>query len=523
MLRFAPWAMLATAPLAQARFDWLHARHNAEECCPCPAPGASQDFTKTVIVSGPAGTAHTVTVTEPVRAPSKETVTVEHVVTDPGKTIYVTRTEEHVVTKEITVMNSQPYMHPSAKTVTLTPGSPHPSAVEPNGNNVEVLTKTIAIGGDDEHVRHEVVTVTLGGGKKHVQTVTLEKSKGTDEVRTVTIGDSDEHIVTIGNSNKHTVTIGDSDKHVITKTIQEDGKYYTVTIGGSSEHTVAVGESGEYTVTIGDSDKHVVTRTIQEDGKYYTVTVGDGSKHTVTVGDSDKHVTTKTIQEGGKHYTVIVTPTPSVQTITLEGGKETTKIVEVPCTITVTAPPQIATVTQHVEEFNTVTTTVTDSHGQPDVEIIVINVDTGKSTCKKMESGHPCKNSYEYPGGPEGHVVTVTAGGSATTAKEGGYVVTLTDGSIATVTEEGFVTTVKEGGYIVTVTEGSGPAGTDCPSMAVSTSIQTVYNTVLVTVGPDGGAAPKPTGTATTAGVEQPMSRRSIRGREQRSPRSVRW
>ncbi|KAK7421653.1 hypothetical protein QQX98_002120 [Neonectria punicea] len=486
MLRFAPWAVLAMAPLAQARFDWLHARHNAEECCPCPAPGAPEDYTKTVTVSEPAGTAHTVTVTEPQGAPSKETVTIEHLVTDTGKTVYVTRTEEHVVTKVVTIVHSQLSMQPSAKTVAITPGSPHPSAVEPEGNHYEVVTKTVDVGGD----KYKVVTVTLGGGGEHVKTVTLGNSKETGKVvKTVTVGDSDEHVV----------TIGDSDKHIVTKTIQEDGKYYTVTIGDSSKHTV----------TIGDSDQHFITKTIQEDGKYYTI----------TAGDSDKHVTTKTIQEDGKHYTVIVKPTPSVQTITLEDGKETTKVIDVPCTITVTAPPQGATATQHLE---TLTTTVTGSYGQPDVEIIIINPDTGKSTCKKKESGHPCKNSYEYPEGPGGYVVTVTEGESATTVKEEGYIVTATDGSVATVTEGRFVTTVKQGGYIVTVTKGSGAAETECPSMAVSTSIQTVYNTVLVTVGPDGSAAPKPTGRTATD-VEHPMSRRDIQGRQQRSPRSVRW
>ncbi|KAK7429383.1 hypothetical protein QQZ08_003975 [Neonectria magnoliae] len=482
MLRFAHWAVLAMAPLAQARFDWLHARHNAEECCPCPAPGAPEDYTKTVTVSEPAGTAHTVTVTEPQGAPSKETVTIEHLVTNPGKTVYVTRTEEHVVTKVMTVVHSQLYMQPSAKTVAITPGSPHPSAVEPEGNYYEVVTKTVPVSGD----KYKVVTVTLGGGGEHVKTITLGNSRETGRV------------VTIGNSNKHTVTIGDSDKHIVTKTIQEGGKYYTVTVGDSSKHTV----------TIGDPDQHIITKTIQEDGKYYTI----------TVGDSDKHVTTKTIQEDGKHYTVIVKPTSSVQTITLEGGKETTKVVDVPCTITVTAPPQDATATQHLE---TLTTTVTDSYGQPDVEIIIIDTETGKSTCKKKESGHPCKNSYEYPEGPGGYVVTMTDGESATTVEEG-YIVTATDGSVATVTEGGFVTTVKQGGYIVTVTGGSGAAETGCPSMAVSTSIQTVYNTVLVTVGPGGSAAPKPTGKTATD-VEQSMSRQDIRDRQQRSPRSVQW
>ncbi|KAL6408180.1 hypothetical protein AUP68_08029 [Ilyonectria robusta] len=477
MLRFAPWAALAMAPLAQARFDWLHARHQAEECCPCPSPGAPDDTAKTVTISEPAGTAHTVTVTEPAGYPSKETITIEHTITQPGKTVYITQTEQYTVTKKVTI------------------------PADPLQTHHEEHYKTVTIGNDKEMVRDHVVTITVGDDDEQVKTVTLENAKESNKVHTITIGHSNERVYTKtikDGDNYHTVTIGNSDDGIVTKTIHDGGKYYTVPMGGSSDrvvtktiregdkyYTVPIGGSGDhvvtktihdgdkyYTVTIGDSDDHVVTKTIHDGDKYYTVTVGDsddrvvtktireGDKYyTVTIGDSNDRVVTKTIHEDGKPYTVVVKPEPSVQTITLEGGEKTTKTVEVYRTATITAPAQTQTVTK--QEYKTITTTVTDSYGQPDVEIIIINIETGKSTCKKKLSGLPChgKNDYELP-------------------------------EVS----------------ILTVTEGSGATETDCSPISVSTSISTVYNTVVMTVGPDGGAAPESTGTATmTEGVEHPV------------------
>ncbi|KAH6955905.1 hypothetical protein BKA56DRAFT_663302 [Ilyonectria sp. MPI-CAGE-AT-0026] len=472
MLRFAPWAALAMAPLAQARFDWLHARHQAEECCPCPSPGAPDGTTKTVTISEPAGTAHTVTVTEPAGYPSKETITIEHTITQPGKTVFITQTEQYTVTKKVTI------------------------PADPLQTHHQEHYKTVTIGNDKEMVRDHVVTITVGDDNEQVKTVTLENAKESNKVHTITIGHSNERVYTKtikDGDNYHTVTIGNSDDGIVTKTIHDGGKYYTVPMGGSSDRVVTktIREGDKYyTVTIGDSDNHVVTKTIHDGDKYYTVTVGDSDDHvvtktiregdkyyTVTFGDSSDSVVTKTIHEDGKPYTVVVKPEPSVQTITLEGGEETTKTVEVYRTATITAPAQTQTVTK--QEYKTITTTVTDSYGQPDVEIIIINIETGKSTCKKKLSGLPChgKNDYELP-------------------------------EVS----------------ILTVTEGSGATETDCSPISVSTSISTVYNTVVMTVGPDGGAAPESTGTATTTeGVEHPVSSRNIRARQPRAPRSIRW
>ncbi|KAF7544444.1 hypothetical protein G7Z17_g9944 [Cylindrodendrum hubeiense] len=453
MLRFAPWAMLATAPLAQARFDWLNARHQADECLPCPAPGAPDEI-KTVTISEPAGSVHTVTVTEPAGHPSKETITIEHTITQPGKTIYITHTQQHTVTKKVTIPAAPYQTHNEYhdKTATIEYALPSQSAVEPKDDDDEILIKTITIGGDKERVRHS--TITVGDEEERVKTVTLQNMKESDKIihtiKTVTIGHSNERIITktIKEGDKyHTVTIGNSDDRIITKTIKEGDKYHTITIG--------------------NSDEGVVTKTIKEGDKY----------RTVTIGDTDERVVTKTIYESGKPYTVVVKPEPSCKTITLEGGKEITETIEVYRTATITAPAQTQTITK--QEYKTITATVTDSHGQPDIEIIIINIETGKSTCKKKLSGLPChdKNDYENP------EVSV-----------------------------------------LTVTEGSGATETDCPPMSVSTSIQTVYNTVVMTVGPDGAAAPATTGTATTTeGVEQPMSSRNIRARQPRAPRSVRW
>lgn len=77
MNRFIPFAALAVAPLAGARFNRLAERHNAE-CCPCPASGYPNQPV-------------TVTVTQQATAPAPQTVTVERVIPAPPAPVYVTQ------------------------------------------------------------------------------------------------------------------------------------------------------------------------------------------------------------------------------------------------------------------------------------------------------------------------------------------------------------------------------------------------------------------------------------------------
>ncbi|KAH7161618.1 hypothetical protein EDB81DRAFT_925172 [Dactylonectria macrodidyma] len=408
MLRFAPLAMLAMAPLAQAHFDWLHPRRHVEECCPCPVSGTPEHIVQTMTISEHAETTHTITVTKPASYPSKETVVIEHTITLPGKTVYYTHVEQHTVTEKVLnpVAPSQAYNEEHYdKTTTVIYGLPSQGADEPKYEDEdEVLVKTITIYGDKEEEHYHFTTITEGENYNQVTTVTLHNPGETHKVVQAT----------------KTATIQYSDERVLTKTVQDGDKHYTVPFGNSDD------------------------------------------------------CVTKTIYESGKPYTVVIKPKPSAQTFTEEGGKETTRIIEVYQTATITAQAQTQTVTE--QEYKTITTTMIDPYGQPDVEIIIYHIETGKSTCEKL-SGLPCHDDEDNYGYPQ----------------------------------------VSD----LTATEGSQVTKTDC---SISTSIQTVYNTVVKTVRPDGAATPETTGSpSATEGLQQPMSSRIVQVQQPRFPRSLRW
>ncbi|KAH7129997.1 hypothetical protein B0J13DRAFT_134397 [Dactylonectria estremocensis] len=347
-----------------------------------------------------------------------------------------------------------------------------------------------------EHAqRTHTVTVTEPAGYPSKQTVVIERTI-TLPGKTVYYTQVEQHTVTEKVSNSVAPSYAHKEEHydkttTITyglpsqsanKPTYDDNEVVvkTITIGGEKEeehyHVTTITEGGNYQVTTitlhspQETDEVVEiikTVTIQySDERVLTKIVQDGDKHyTAPFGNSDGCVT-KTIYEAGKHYTIVIKPEPSVQTFTEEGGKATTKTVEVYRTATITAPAQTQTITE--QEYRTITTTMIDSYGQPDVQIIVVHIETGKSTCKKKLSGLPCHDgdAYEYP-------------------------------EVSDMTE------------------------TDC---SISTSIETVYHTVVKTVGPGGAAVPEAMGSSTTTeGLQQPMSSHNIQVQQPRYPRSIRW
>ncbi|RSL55457.1 hypothetical protein CEP54_009341 [Fusarium duplospermum] len=536
MVRFAPLTVLALAPLAQARFDWLQPRGAIEECPPC---SADEICSHTVTVTEPAGPQKTITVTDP-RGGSYRTVTVQEpgesyttvtitqyneprikyvyisqgetldppketiTITHPGKTVTVTRTEseEYIVTKKINVYpdgadypgNNGNYYQPGAKTITVTNGYPAPSAGYP-GYEGGVVTKVV--GGD--------------GGKYYdnAQTVTVVKD---GEIKTLTF----THDYGYGNNNK------------VVKTItQQNGKEEVVTVTGDYQAVETVTEQdGEVkTVTLPGYGNKIVK----------TVTLEDGYKNkvvkTITVKESIERVVTKTIKESGKLYTVIVTPEPTITTITKENGDYVTTVIEVPCTYTLTAPAQYETATVKGNSYKTITRTATYA-GDSEVEVIVYDPKTGYTTCERKKDGQPCHPGYEndktgygdddktdYNGdGDETHYGgddKPQYGGNGKGSENPTY--TNTRGNNGSKTSINVPNYTKVRPHDDDDNAGVyNPEETDCDEAAVTTSIATVYNTVIVTVGGE------PATTTQTA--KQTLGYRDLEGsNKRRSAVSVQW
>lgn len=162
---------------------------------------------------------------------------------------------------------------------------------------------------------------------------------------------------------------------------------------------------------------------------------------------------------------VYVTASPSPQPSAQPEGPKTVVVTMQPSSATVqqatvTEPPQAQTVFQTVDHYTTLTKTVAGGGGD-NIEIIIINIYTGETSCRKKHSGKPC-----HGGGQQ---------------------------------------------YIPSAASGS--SGIPCPVVNATTSLATVYNTVLVTLPPGNGTqAAQPTGS------HSPMSM----GRLPRAPVTIR-
>ncbi|RGP79639.1 hypothetical protein FLONG3_2193 [Fusarium longipes] len=467
MVRVTPLAALALVPLAQARFDWLYARDTIAQCPPCTMEGEAQDCSHTVTVTKPAQPYETVTVSDPNGSYHTVTVT-EH--GEPGKTVTVDQNYQKPETKFIYISDGETF-NPPKETVTITaPGK------------VVTVTETET----SEHVVTKHVTVYPGPGNSN-------GNKYHPGPKTVTI--SNEYPIPSADSPGYdggvvTKIVGDGDNvkypdNVHTVTVIDDGKVKTLTYTDGNYNTVIK------TVTQDNGEEKVVTFTGRDDYEVVnTVTLEDGKKivKTVTAENTNNYAITKTTEEGGKYYTVIVKPEPTVSTITKDNGDYVTTIVTNPHTYTLTAPIRYGSASPtDDDDCETITRTATYT-GQPEVEIIVYDPESGDSTCTK-EDGQPCRPGYDndktgYDENGKGQ-----QGGDSKGEYEAPAYTKVQGGSDGYNSNLPVYTKIRTYGNGDTYTEVYGADPTGCESFAISTSIATVYNTVVVTVEPSAPSA----------------------------------
>ncbi|KAF4335984.1 hypothetical protein FBEOM_10165 [Fusarium beomiforme] len=428
MVRFSPLATLTLVPLAQARFDWLYPRDTIAQCPPCSLESEPKDCSHTVTVTKTSGPYETVTVSDPKGSYHTITVTEEG---SPGKTVTITQGYQIPQTKVVYISQGET-IEPAMETITITrPG------------------KTVTVTETETETSERIVTKQVDA----YPSLGNSEGNGYQVYDKIVVGDdySDP-------DNTHTVTV------------IKDGQIKTLTYTDANPTTVVK------TITQSNGNEEVVTVTNNSQYEVIkTITLDNGNKvvETITAENTKNHAVTKTIQQGGKYYTVIVTPEPTVSTITKENGDCITTVVEVDQTYTLTAPVKYgsATVTDDDCETDTMTATYTgkSDYGND-------GTDAG---------GDGSKGQYEDPsytesqGGRDGYNTNVPI-----------YTKIRTYGN----------------GDLYTEIHGSEPTG--CESAAVSTSIATVFNTVVVTVDAS------PSKAVTT-------DRRTVN--KVRSPLSVRW
>ncbi|KAG6023685.1 hypothetical protein E4U40_003834 [Claviceps sp. LM458 group G5] len=305
MLRAFHWAVLALAPVTNARFGRLSPRDDSRECCPCPPPGQPGHGGEVVTVTQPAKTVYVSIANE---TPNKQqhTVTVERTVAAGTHTVYVTR--------------SQSLDGPS-----YTPADVSQSVV--------TVSRRPQSTSDPES---QTVTVIEGGAQGSAQPL---------QVTSTTQHDSSK-----GHSEPKTVTVQvDSPQVKLVSAI-------TVTQGQPPLQTPWPSPS-------------VVTVTQTGHQQQQTPSV-------VTV--------TASLEPPAVNYSPVAQPHGTNNLIaTMQSSPSLAQ------PASVTAPLQVQTVFQTIDHYSTYTKTIGGGGGD-NIEIIIINIYTGETFCKKKYSGEPC-------------------------------------------------------------------------------------------------------------------------------------
>ncbi|KAL7785927.1 hypothetical protein V8C37DRAFT_393201 [Trichoderma ceciliae] len=394
MLSIFPLAMVAFVSLADARFGRPETDNNETiRCCPCFSGGLS-----------PNETTVTVTVTSP-----KETVTIDHTVVKPATTVFVTHTHTpvspNVVTQEVTVHPEPPVKIETA--IHASAGNSEPSTQR---ESTRTITKTVQPGGDRSESA-KTVTVTLKPDQSSAgATIKVAgESKSADAASlasnfavTVTISpqrpDSQQSA-----APSRSTSLPRPDEPSRPKNSPEIGAD-TVTVAAATQpkvsHTIlSTAEPSIKTVTFVEkpSVSSVETVTFVENpanpGTTTVISAGNPSDSGVDIVTFVENPPKPSSTTAAPTETEILPKTssssPGIETVTFVDNPPNPTANSLPLQPTITAPPRSGTASPSVDHFTTLTQTVA-SGGDINIEIIIINILTGETICRKMGSGKPC-------------------------------------------------------------------------------------------------------------------------------------
>ena len=413
-MRSLTMATLCMAGLSQARHTRLQARMDYIECCPCPGSGQAGDGAMTVTVTVKAAPAETVYMTEHPK----------EVAAKPAVTVFVT------------AESNQPQPGDSSKEDTV---NDNDDGAGEDGNGEDGLGSNgpgnSGAGNDNSTADNAAAddgSGDNGAGDDGADDNTSKGDKDSNEPSSVNgQGNAGDNGVTQDNG-QDAADDGSDDKideqggeQVVTEIIKPSPKPSTVTISleSTGDRTVPADRS-----SLAPSSPKVVTVT--------------------EVPTKSSDVPKKPEAAKKQASTITVTQNRDV----------TTRVVDKPSTVLVTAAPEVPA--EASKDLEIVTQTVTDSHGDINVEITIININTGDAVCFMEDSGKPCENTSNIP-----------------------------------------------------------PKQSECQPIEPSTSIATVFQTVTIAVDQQGVAR---NGTA-AMGVAKPTGSAALMGRTPYAPRSQRF
>ncbi|KAL7931520.1 hypothetical protein V8C35DRAFT_309731 [Trichoderma chlorosporum] len=435
MLSTLPWALMALAPLAEARWGIRPRADNddALRCCPCiPTSISPQDAPVTVTVTSP-----------------QETVTIDHTIVLPATTVFVTHTlasgSPATVTQQVTVHPESPAkietvvnaisssehsaQNEPAKTVTMTvqaggsrPDSPktvtvtlkpdEPNAVQTPPNSDVTITITQQSPGSQpsaEASRSNAVSVATAQAshsaesKPSIKTVTVVQKPSSPSVETVTFVENPaEPSATAApsadqplNSTVETVTFVENPVSPSTTTVTLANNPSKAATTDSTVETVTFVESpaspSTATVTLTNgpslsSTMAAASASNPSNSTAETVTFVENPPMPSSTSPGPSSQTPTSVVNSAKPdvETVAFVPNPPNPTITTSSSLQPA----------ITAPPQVGTISQSIDHFTTITQTVPsiggDINGDVNIEITIINIFTGEVVCKKKGTDEPC-------------------------------------------------------------------------------------------------------------------------------------
>lgn len=440
MLSLLPWALVAL-PLTEARFGVRPRAQNNEtaQCCPCVSSSLVPQAT-------------TVTVT--VRSP-KETVTIDHTVVQQATTVFVTHTvaagSPSAATHEATA-NAEPL----AKIETVL-NAVVSSGTSTNMEPIKTVTKTVQSG--DESGSPKTVTVTVKQDEptsaEAASAATVTTSPGTPVLSTplpnAAVPSSSDNNQGPGASTV-TVTVGSAPEasqstesrpsintvaFLPTPSIPETATFVETPTNPTAATMTSAGKPANSTsepVAVEKDPASLSTATVTlarnpskpgaETVTFVENPANQGSSATATAaaattsGGNDSNSAAETvtfaenIPQSSSPALTRASPNPSVQTVDFVPNTPnptiTTSSAAQPA---ITTPPQLETMVPVTDRFTTLTQTMT-SGGNVTVEIIIVNIFTGETICRKEGSDEPCDDSTQETHllKPSGEVSCLTTG-----------------------------------------------------------------------------------------------------------------
>jgi hypothetical protein len=317
----------------------------AQECCPCPESGndqAQDPVTVTVIENVPAPEPVTVYVSRPRETPSPtpQTITVHSTVTEAPLTVYVTQD----------AAPEAPVADPVEEVIVQNEPAPEPVTVVVNPDG----SQTTQAPGDQN--------IPESGGDPAAG----EHAPGDQPPAPASDNNAEDPAdqANAQNAVSDQVKNDDRQKFIVTEIVKpadpspSNPKTITVSVAPEEEKIVAAAPTDP-----ADNAVAVTNAPVNEPSA-----APDETKVEVALAASTQ--------------TVVVSPEPVVETVVSYANSST-------MTVTASASVETASLVQTVDNFQTVTQSIHNGDNI-NIEVTVINIDTGESTCIIQDTGLPC-------------------------------------------------------------------------------------------------------------------------------------